>query len=149
MLNEPINRFVLFEKVYKQPRCINEYKSHAIYAFCDPYNYVMYIGVTTKKLKERLNWHLKDPTSQRLANWFKELSNIGQKPRIKLIENVDSNEWEDAERGWIRWFREQGDLLNTDRGGIARDKFGKLKPFIAGKYYIPRYKIVIKNGKNK
>jgi hypothetical protein len=59
--------------------------------------------------------------------WLGDLRAAGIVPQIRLL-SASTAGWEAAERGWISWFRERGDLLNVDPGGNCRDAKGKLKP---------------------
>lgn len=98
---------------------------------------VVYVGVTRRSLRARLEAHVEEPTNRRMAAWFRELRCGRSEPQAHLLEIVSEGEWEDAERGWIHWFRERGTLLNVDRGGQARDRTGKLRRFVPGEYQPP------------
>lgn len=102
---------------------------------------IRYIGVTNKTLDQRLAHHLKHPTNGAMVSWFDALARAGRRPAIEKLETVPREEWEDAERGWIHWCRQRGDLLNVDRGGRARDSAGRLRPFKAGVYQPPAGKL--------
>jgi hypothetical protein len=84
----------------------------------------MYVGKTKMALPARLRWHLDEPTNARMSSWFAELAleqrRVMRRPAIHMLEKVALEEWEDAERGWIAWCRQRGDLLNVDPGGAYR-----------------------------
>lgn len=108
-------------------------KAYTIYALCDVRDLgIRYVGVTTLKLEERLQWHYSKPTNRRMREWLS-----AGKARIVRLEEVAFNEWEDAERGWVFWCRERGELLNVDRGGAARDRSGALRSFKASAFQEP------------
>lgn len=97
-----------------------------IYALIDPRDdSVRYVGVTNRPLNVRLSGHIKKPTNRGTRAWIADLSANGITPMIRLL-SAPRNDWEQAERGWIAWFRERGALLNVDPGGICRTRGGKL-----------------------
>lgn len=109
-----------------------------IYALVDPCDScIRYVGVTSRLLEDRLTLHLQKPTNAAMAAWMRELQRARKRPLVVLLEWVVEEEWEAAERGWIHWCRERGDLLNVDRGGRARTSLGKLRPFVEGQYEPP------------
>lgn len=95
---------------------------------------VRYVGVTNRPLSERLAMHRQKPTNGTMRAWLAEAS---ERVCASLLETVPVAEWESAERGWIAWFRRRGQLYNVDRGGLARDERGALRPFLAGAYVEP------------
>jgi hypothetical protein len=98
-----------------------------IYALVDPRDErVRYVGVTDKPLADRLRGHLRKPTNAGMREWLSGISASGLLPSIRLL-SAPLNQWEQAEQGWISWFRSRGSLLNVDPGGLARRKNGKLK----------------------
>lgn len=108
-------------------------KRYTVYALYDAGDLgIRYIGVTTLKLEERLSWHYQKPTNRRMREWLS-----AKRARIARLEEVAFSEWEDAERGWVFWCREHGELLNADRGGAARDRSGVMRPFREGRYQPP------------
>lgn len=93
-----------------------------MYCLVDPLAIdVRYVGVTSKRLKVRLAWHLKKPTNWRTAAWFRSLSSRGLRPTIRLLQMCEHDRWEVCEMQWIAWFRARGDLLNIDGGGLLVD----------------------------
>ncbi len=110
----------------------------AVYALCDPRDEaVRYVGVTRGDLSKRLQFHVKDPTNAGMAQWLRHLASVKVYPKITALEYVDFRDWEDAERGWIHWFRQRGRLLNVDPGGKYRDKRGRKLPITLGKFQEP------------
>lgn len=92
-----------------------------IYALVDPRDEtVRYVGVTIGSLEARLDRHVRRPTNDRVRAWLGE---IGVRPHVRALHSP-RDRWEDAERGWIAWFRARGDLLNADPGGICRTSGG-------------------------
>lgn len=92
-----------------------------IYALLDPRTgEVRYIGKTYRSKQRRLRQHINDSRSGRsnthAACWVRSLLNEGLEPVAKTIEVVTEN-WEDRERYWIRYFRKRFDLTNSCDGG--------------------------------
>lgn len=99
-----------------------------VYALVDPRDDgVRYVGVTTRDLVVRLAGHLHDPTNRAMYDWLADVKAAGVVPAVRLLI-ATVVDWQGAERGWIAWFRERGDLLNVEPGGICRDKRGKRIP---------------------
>lgn len=88
-------------------------------------------------MRARLDLHLKHPTNWDMTRWFRELKECGSRPEIIALEYVEGHEWEAAERGWIFWFRERGELLNIDPGGKYRHPGGKIRSLVLGDYSPP------------
>jgi hypothetical protein len=108
-----------------------------VYALCDHKGWVRYVGITRASLPARLVRHLEHPTNDAMAVWLNSTRSSGLRPVMHALEYVRKNEWEDAERGWIYWFRQRGRLLNVDRGGQARDGRGRPRSFEAGAFEAP------------
>lgn len=95
-----------------------------IYALLDPRDLrVRYVGMTRSSLDERLAGHRKQPTNKAMRRWFRDLTEAGKEPVARLL-SAPRDRWEDAERGWIAWFRQRGELLNVDPGGNCRKAGG-------------------------
>ena len=64
---------------------------------------VVYVGITTKSLKERLWEHLGSPKKNReKVAWMKSLIAEGKYPIIDELEYIESGEnWQSAEIYWI------------------------------------------------
>jgi hypothetical protein len=92
-----------------------------IYALIDPRDgEIRYIG-KAKNLKKRLEKHISPPNlkvDNHKTNWIKLLKKLKLKPIIREIELVPLNVWEEKEKYWIKYYREQGcDLTNGTEGG--------------------------------
>jgi hypothetical protein len=110
-----------------------------IYALVDPRDdRVRYVGKTRKTLPARLALHLESPTNRSMAAWFAELARALLAPAPVVLEFVSDDEWQAAERGWIHWFRERGQLLNIDPGGDHRDRTGRARGTFVGTYVPPQ-----------
>lgn len=58
-------------------------------------------------------------TAPRIA-WFRELRDRGIDPRVVILEEVATSDWQDAERRWIDDMRDDGhQLLNAIAGGTG------------------------------
>ena len=105
-----------------------------IYALIDPItNEIRYIGKANNP-KERLKNHC-NPARYRNThkfNWIKKLRNLQKKPILKLIEEVDINNWKEREKYWITYYREKGcNLVNYSDGGEGTS-FGNQTSFKKG-----------------
>jgi len=97
-----------------------ESKKVKIYALIDPITKrTRYIGKTEVTLERRLMQHIgeKKSNTHRVA-WIAGLAKKGKKPIIQLIDIIDISEWIEAEKYWIRFYKElHGDMLNLTGGG--------------------------------
>ncbi len=92
-----------------------------IYAITGPDRRVVYVGMTRHRfLEQRLVSHRMNYDNEAMQRWFYGLRLAGQRSGIYVLEYVSKREWQVAERCWIRWFRERGELFNVDDGGICR-----------------------------
>lgn len=96
-----------------------------IYTLTDPRdNRIRYVGMTHEP-KRRLTEHLKEPSTlmSRKAVWIRELLSAGLKPRLDCIESgSEPKGWSEAERGWIKIYRDLGyDLTNGTDGGQGHE----------------------------
>lgn len=94
-------------------------KTCFIYALSDPRtNKMRYVGWCLN-MKQRLSQHIsceKDHT--RKCRWVAALRAVGMKPTMELLAEVPLEEWAEAERVWIKFFRDIGaDLTNGTNGG--------------------------------
>lgn len=95
-----------------------------IYALTDPLDQkVKYIGYT-KNFFTRIQYHFHDKPNtkgDRCATypWLKELAEHGVLPHSFCVEILtDNSDWQERERYWIKFYREQGEpLLNLTAGG--------------------------------
>lgn len=60
--------------------------------------HVRYVGKTIQPLNDRLRAHLNDKNFSHKTNWIKSVS---WKISINLIEECESQNWEDREKFWI------------------------------------------------
>ena len=103
-------------------------KSYNLYGLYCPYtDELRYIGITTGLLSTRLCAHLKKPTNDNIALWFKTLKKDDKIPIIKLIREYASyEELLEGEINEIRKHREKtNNLLNIADGGYINPMFGK------------------------
>lgn len=90
-----------------------------IYALIDPREgQVYYIG-QTRNPWNRIETHIKRPHSNELERRVKALRAERLLPILRVIEVVDELEWEDAERRWIAFYREHGQICNVEDGGVC------------------------------
>jgi hypothetical protein len=103
-----------------------------IYALCDPdTDMVRYIG-KTNNVNFRFKRHLNDTTKTYKTNWINVLKSQGKIPNLKIIEEINKDNWEESEKKWINYYRNlNGDLLtNTTDGGECGAKKGFRKGHI-------------------
>lgn len=90
-----------------------------IYALCDPKtNSIRYIGKSIRP-KERYTNHLNDNSKTHKVNWINSLKSKGLKPTMIILQTLAENEdWQQAERDWIKRAKENGwNLVNSTDGG--------------------------------
>jgi len=90
-----------------------------IYALCDPDTLeVRYIGKSNQPRK-RFTTHLADKKRTYKTNWINKLKSLNKLPKLKIIEEVQINSWEEAEKKWIAHYRHiyGNKLTNTTEGG--------------------------------
>ena len=101
-----------------------------IYALCDPdTKEYRYIG-KTNDLESRLRCHKwetrNSPLHTHKLNWLRSLS---CDPIVEILQVVDSDTWQDAERYWISEMRRQGtNLTNILDGGQSSPFEGRELP---------------------
>ncbi len=98
-----------------------EIKTTFIYALCDPNTkMVRYIGKSNHP-RIRYFHHLKDEHKTYKVNWIRKLKSSGKLPVLKIIEEIDKNLWEEAEKRWIAYYRliSGKRLTNHNEGGIG------------------------------
>lgn len=136
--------FVAIKIALAQPRQkvsnAGKRRRYCVYALVDPVDdRVRYVGQTRCALAERLRRHMETPTNHLMRQWIDDLKQSNRAPRIVMLELVSDREWEDAERGWIFWFRQRGTLLNIDPGGEFRTPRGIPRPIRLGAFVPPGY----------
>lgn len=90
-----------------------------IYALIDPFTFkVRYIGKSIRP-KERLMNQLNENSKTYRTHWIKYLKSRGKRPiQVILQELKDEENWQEAERKWIRIARKHGwNLVNCTDGG--------------------------------
>jgi hypothetical protein len=92
-----------------------------IYALLDPRtNEIRYIGKTTNT-EARMRRHLRNSELIKplhRSRWIKSLVDNGHVPVMRVLETVESQNWQEAERRWISKCRDEGcRLVNMTPGG--------------------------------
>nr|DAH00668.1 MAG TPA: intron associated endonuclease [Crassvirales sp.] len=79
---------------------------------------VRYVGKTVRSLSRRLGNHIANAKGNKhnkhLSNWILKILSTGKRPIIELIEECDSDNWEDREKYWISHYT---NLINLTEGG--------------------------------
>jgi hypothetical protein len=94
-----------------------------IYVLKDPETLeVRYVGFTRRALKYRLTGHIADVDHKphlRKSRWLGKILSKGLHPLVEVIEELqETDDWEEAEKRQIAYFREQGcNLTNLTDGG--------------------------------
>ena len=89
----------------------------SVYVLVDPIGEIRYVGVTNKPRK-RFNGHLSDRAHTHKARWIRRLAAAGQKPIMRVIQEIPASQWVPAERYWVNHFRGLGcPLTNSTDGG--------------------------------
>jgi len=93
---------------------------HFIYTLTDPRTKVIrYVGKTNNP-SVRLALHLSEKRGTHKNNWIHQLSSLGLRPIMDVIEECADDNWAERERFWIAHFRSVGiPLTNLDSGGNA------------------------------
>lgn len=90
-----------------------------IYALCEPDTYtIRYVG-KSDNVKQRYSSHIhrtEKPKSHK-EKWINKLLRQNLLPRMIILEEVNRENWADAERWWINYLRENGCNLTNSRGG--------------------------------
>lgn len=89
-----------------------------IYALVDPRtDAVRYIGKSIRP-KERLANHLNERSNSWRNHWLRKMRADGVRPVLRILEVVESDDWQTAERRWIAHGRALGwRLTNCTSGG--------------------------------
>lgn len=91
-----------------------------IYTLEDPRTQeVRYVG-KTKNPKGRFHNHCNKLHNERShkRNWINSLKVLGLRPKMRIIEEVEQNEWHFWEKYWIEQFKQWGfNLVNHTLGG--------------------------------
>ena len=102
-----------------------------IYVLLDPdTEEIRYVGKTWSKITVRLNSHCcisesKEKLNYRSLNWIKSLKSKNKKPLCKIIDVVNRCDWENSEKYYISYFKNNNfNLTNTTDGGESGSKVG-------------------------
>jgi predicted GIY-YIG superfamily endonuclease len=89
-----------------------------IYALADPNSWeVRYIG-KTDDLNQRYYRHLHLTGNTHKENWLRALIRRNVRPLMIVLECLDKEPWQEREKFWIGYYREQGHhLTNATAGG--------------------------------
>lgn len=98
---------------------MNNERTWYIYVLKDPrYDTVRYVG-WSYDVEQRISAHISSAPKikSHKAHWIRQLLSLGLRPIIEVIEFGDGD-WQEAERRWIRHYRENGaSLTNMTNGG--------------------------------
>ena len=85
--------------------------------YCPDTDALRYVG-KAKNAEKRFKTHLTERIFTRpVNNWVRLLVTSGKLPVFKIIETVEDDKWEEAERRLIALYRQTCDLLNVADGG--------------------------------
>jgi len=90
-----------------------------IYGLCDPRTgYLRYVGKANSPRVRLYRHHCVGPQKNHRHDWLLNLKKNGLKPEMFIVEEVPVDQWEEAERFWICYFRSIGcPLVNATGGG--------------------------------
>lgn len=88
---------------------------------CPKTGKIKYVGKTINP-PERFRKHLSAHKNSACSKWIFSLKLNGLLPKFDIIDKVENNVWQDAERGYIRLLNSMGaKLLNHTKGGEGGD----------------------------
>jgi len=100
-------------------------------------NEIRYVGITAGTLKHRLAQHLCDERINKRTSWIKSLNKKGLIPKIKLLDNVDNDIWQDEEKFYISYFKYLGlRLTNMTEGGDRVEMTKEIRNKISNSNFI-------------
>lgn len=104
-----------------------------IYILIDPFtNRVRYVGKTVMTLDWRLKYHIKQHSNMPKVDWLTSIIKKKSYPIIRQIDVIKESKWIEAEKYWIKFYKElHGNLFNIACGGGAKSKV-KRKPHSEG-----------------
>jgi hypothetical protein len=89
----------------------------SVYVLVDPNGEIRYVGVTSDP-RRRLRAHRRDNSQTHKARWIRRLAAKGRAPIMRVIQEIPSPSWVNAERYWVNYFRAMGcPLTNSTDGG--------------------------------
>ena len=94
-----------------------------IYVLKCPEGNIRYVG-KTNNLKKRLYSHINEAKKRKsrryVLNWIYSLLLLNLKPSIEVIEECDSNNWQEREKYWVEYYRKLiPNLCNNADGGLG------------------------------
>jgi hypothetical protein len=117
-----------------------------IYTLSDPFtDKVRYVG-RTKEPKARLNGHIRESKKSnktRKQRWIKSVLKKGGTPIMHIIDEIESEKYQELEMFYISFFKQLGfDLTNSTEGGdgsigcpSSEKQKNKLKEIMVGNNY--------------
>ena len=106
-----------------------------IYGLKDPRDGEIYYVGKSNDPRARLSSHLKDNINADKVAWIDGLLALNLRPELVVLENVNADKWQAAERRWIADGHDYGwPLVNISPGGNGdtgkEPPFDFLKPFL-------------------
>ncbi len=97
---------------------------------------IRYVGETTQSLQDRLSCHKCEGLTRKIknhrCNWIRSVYKNGHEVQITLLDIATEETWEDAEKHWIREYRENvGNLTNELDGGNSGGPGAKRKEYLS------------------
>ena len=121
-------------------------KPWIIYALVDPRDpgAIRYVG-KAKDASKRLNEHLAEArTSKRedhRLHWLRKLASCSVEPIVAILETGKGDGWKEAERKWIKHFRDMGSrLVNGTDGGEGVDLTPEVQAKKLAAMHSPEYR---------
>lgn len=89
-----------------------------IYGLFSEDKHIRYVGKTVN-LNKRLKQHIANSKNKKTHRdqWIQKCLSENKEINIKLIETCDESNWQDREKYWIKFYRENSDLTNHYDGG--------------------------------
>ena len=91
-----------------------------IYGLRDPLTEeIRYVGKSNDP-KKRFEFHMYcNDTNRHKKHWIMSLKRIGTKPDLVILEKTNEQDWEEREKHWIKYGRDNGwRLTNLSDGGL-------------------------------
>jgi len=119
-----------------------------IYSLADPRepDAIRYVG-KTQDTKKRLREHLSEAKGKRhdhRLHWLRKLASCSVEPVIGILETGKGDGWKEAERKWIKHFRDMGSrLVNGTDGGEGVDLTPEVRAKMLATMRSPEYRAKI------